>query len=298
MVFVGHPGRTDLHKHDAGVGSRRRRKPIEVVGGHWRDVIGDWRARDKDITYAEQMRASMNRFVIGPVFLNLWGCSASVDTQATEDTRATVAPVEETAVPSSETDETAGVSVCTGVALELPRGGAIVVDGQISPGEWDDAAVVSISAGEGWSVPVHYKHDGEALLVAFEHLAAGPTFAFPEIVVDVASDQATTWQDDDWWFHASATDCSSRGQYENYDNCTLEAADWQANNSSQMMLADRVEFRLPFSTLGWTSIDRADIGLAFRVSDTLGFSVHWPETATIESPVSWASLTVCDPQPS
>ena len=103
----------------------------------------------------------------------------------------------------------------------IPFGSTPTIDGEIASGEWDDTESLVINPDGVVSSEIHIKHDGENLYVAFMG-AFGSSFFFPEILVDPDNSKATGWEQDDWWFHVSATDCESQSAPSVYDNCLLE----------------------------------------------------------------------------
>src|SRR5690606_13380978 len=58
---------------------------------------------------------------------------------------------QETRVPGG--GDMPGAGALDARTIDIPRGRSPAVDGVLSPGEWDDAAVVEIAVEPGWNVP-------------------------------------------------------------------------------------------------------------------------------------------------
>ena len=176
--------------------------------------------------------------------------------------------------------------------LAIPAGTPARIDGSLKPGEWMDADTLTIAVSPQWTVPVFLKHDGLTLYVAFSNLVQSSNERYPEILLDVVGDRAVVWQQDDWWLHASYSDCHARGHLDDYDSCAQVHSGWSANNFP--LRAGVVEFRVDLSAFGVrpdTSNAGPALGLAFDVMDQKKgerVSACWPPTAQPLVPASWA----------
>ncbi len=168
--------------------------------------------------------------------------------------------------------------------IRIKRGGAATIDG--SSTEWADATTTSVMFA-GRSISIAYKHDGQRLLFAFSGLAQGSP-GFAELFVDANGDRACAWGGDDWWFHASATDCSSTGMRDQWQTCVANATNWEANNSAAGQVANVVEIAIPFTTMNVATL----FGLAFHVTDTNGTFGIAPAGADPARPCTWATATI------
>lgn len=175
--------------------------------------------------------------------------------------------------------------------LAIPRGRTPKVDGKAGEGEWDDAHSLSLGVAEGYAVTVRVKHDGESLWVAFEGLRGEP-LRVPEVLLDVGNDKLKAWGEDDWWVHASASDCANRGRFNDYSTCTKSAEGWEANNflPGQEAPPQLMELRIPFALVGLKVA--TPVGLAFDVTDTRERWNLWPRWAELEVPATWAEATL------
>lgn len=174
--------------------------------------------------------------------------------------------------------------------LDIPRGRAPRVDGVLSPAEWDDAVTVTIAAGPGWEVPVRIKHDGQSLYIAFTNLKMGEAERYPEVLLAVRGERDEVWSTSDWWLHASYQDCEGQGIFNHYQ-CSPTKPGWEANNFP-LDPPGTIEFRISFEKIGLHSDSASRIGIAFNVTDTRTVWSFWPETATMERPVSWADASI------
>lgn len=173
------------------------------------------------------------------------------------------------------------------VSKSIPKGTSIVADGIISQNEWDDANAIQIASAGNKTVRVLFKHNGNALMFAFLDNLGSANFRFPELLLDINNDKSQQWQNDDWWFHVSATNCFHRGAPNIYDNCEDEQPDWEANNFS-VELPDTVEIKIPFSLVEMDSNVKY-IGMAFDVTNTFNAWEYFPSNADSLNPSTWAT---------
>jgi len=178
--------------------------------------------------------------------------------------------------------------------LCIPYGTPAVIDGSISNGEWSDADSVQIVINNLKKVTVKIKHDSTSLyLVYLNHLES--SMRFPEILLDINNDKSNGWQNDDWWFHVSATDCESTGMPGNYSNCLVVQQNWEAvpNMASGLPNTDTIEIKIPFIKTGIDLTVHDTIGIAFDVTNTVNAWNYWPAGANINTPSTWAQAVFC-----
>jgi hypothetical protein len=176
----------------------------------------------------------------------------------------------------------------------IPYSAPAEVDGHIKPGEWDDAETIQIPVAVNKTVTVKLMHDSTNLFVAYlGHLESA--FRFPEVVLDINNDKTSSWMADDWWFHASASDCVSNGAPNNYDNCLVQQPDWDAvpNMTPGAPFTDSLEVKIPFITVGIDLPTHHTIGLAVNVTNTSSIWNYWPSGAKSLDPSTWASAEFC-----
>ncbi|HYG53195.1 MAG TPA: T9SS type A sorting domain-containing protein [Flavobacteriales bacterium] len=175
--------------------------------------------------------------------------------------------------------------------LHIYSGTVPVIDGIISPGEWNDSDSCQIAISGSLKVTVRFKHDGSNLyFVYYNHLESA--VRCPEVNLDINNSKSTSWQGDDWWFHASGTDCENNGAPNVYSDCLAVQPDWEAvpNFVSGGANEDTVEMRLPFSKIGFAYSGGIDtIGLALDVTNTFSAWNMYPSTATVNDPSTWAN---------
>ncbi len=187
------------------------------------------------------------------------------------------------------------VKAVSSQVLHIPYGPAISNDGVVNSTEWMGADTVLIQQSSIYTTSVLYKHDGQNLYIAFERNLQSPFMYFPEVNIDANHDGTNTFQNDDWWFHVSATDCEYQGSYGVYHNCQAARPNWTANPnfSSSGPLVNKVEVSIPFQTIGVQSTDT--VGILFFLNNFQSFKYHDP-TANHLDPSSWTTA-VLDPLP-
>lgn len=179
----------------------------------------------------------------------------------------------------------------------IPSGSEVVIDGKMDRGEWDDALPHRITSS-GRTILFRIKHDAASLLIGVElkNSGSGPV-RFPEILIDPRNDKSYLWQQDDWWFHVSATDCFHQGNHSEYTTCETDHAEWDAlpnfSTSASDPPVDSIEIRIPFETLGITLLDT--IGLSFDVTNTFNAWELWPDGASLDHPDTWGTFVFESP---
>lgn len=198
-------------------------------------------------------------------------------------------------VSDSDLTETGSSECGTGTVFEIPRGSTVVVDGELTEGEWDDAVSLEFVVDDGWVVAALVKYDEATLQVAYRGLQppSPVQIGFPELLLDTQLDGGGEMDDDDWWFHVSFTDCAANAAYDDFDGCEPVVDGWEANNYPQGNLLDVVELRIEFDHLGMTGALGSPLGLALRLSDTNAWSTTWPDGADPGVPATWTPAALC-----
>lgn len=177
--------------------------------------------------------------------------------------------------------------------ITIPQGNTISVDGRFSPGEWSDAADISLKLKAGPSIKVYFKHDAKNLYLAYcSNLLSTNNVRCPEVLLDINNDKSTAWLGDDWWFHVSGTDCYSKGKYGDYTTCKAVQPDWEANNMSDPGFMDTVEVIIPFKTMGVEPVGIVTLGMCFVGTDTQMEWEYWPAGADKSKPSGWADARI------
>lgn len=173
----------------------------------------------------------------------------------------------------------------------VKEGTGITVDGIIEANEWTDADSLILEIETDWVSKVYYKYDGSHLLFAFtnlEQISGNPHS------VDLLFDKFNNpfyldnMDDDDVWIHASFGDCEAVGTYYDWNTCSESKPDWLANNLPFSNGNDNIEFEINISKLD------------NLIGDTLGFTMvltgnvdtYWPESASLDYPISWGKLLI------
>lgn len=180
-------------------------------------------------------------------------------------------------------------------SIVIGEGETPQVDGQVEPGEWQDAGVATFSIGEDLGVAVLYKHDGANLYLAYVYEGNDSgALAFPEVLIDPERDRSSGWLQDDWWFHVSGSDCEASGSYGVYTNCAIEHPDWSGKPNFEMSPnpppLNEFEMRIPLGKLGIAVGDT--LGIAFTVEYVPDRRGVWPAEAEVASPDTWGSARV------
>lgn len=166
--------------------------------------------------------------------------------------------------------------------IDIQSGIAPTIDGHIAADEWSDACTLEIEVNSDWTVTVYYKHDASNLYIAFTNLV-NEQERYPEVLIDANHDGTTSWEPDDWWFHASYQECEGEGMPNDYFPCT--ASGWEANT---FPLAEGiVEFRISYAKIGLEPSSSEVIGIAFDVTDTWDEWQFWPQSADLHDPSTW-----------
>ncbi len=181
----------------------------------------------------------------------------------------------------------------------VAQGRDIAVDGELAPGEWEDAAVVTIEVTPNWKVPIRYKYDRENLYFAFSGLKRGAEILYPEVLIDSRSQRNESWSPGVWWFHASNNLCEADGAHDVYRlngvfQCSRTKPGWSANNPP----SDHgvVEFRISLAKVSLSPDAGTKIGLAFDVTNATGNDQQrwsfWPPGAKLGIPSTWVDAVL------
>jgi len=180
--------------------------------------------------------------------------------------------------------------------IEIPFGPPVVIDGAISPGEWEGAGFVQIVIKPGWTVRVFYKHDATNLYFAFEGLKHGGEERYPEVLIASRQQKSNSWESGDLWFHASYNLCEGNGKYGVYYRdtifqCSLTKPGWLAN---LFPLAQNqvVEFQISLSKLNAEIKPENLVRIAFAVTDTRQKWNLWPPGANLQKPNTWGEALI------
>lgn len=183
--------------------------------------------------------------------------------------------------------------------LSIPCGSATTTDGVVHPAEWADADSIAINIQGNRSITILHKHDSLQLYFAFLGHLQSSNIRFPEVMIDTDHSKGGSWDNQDWWFHVSATDCEYQGEHSNYDSCATQRPNWKGAPNMPAGIPeppyiDTMEISIPISTLGTLGIT---FGIAFDVTNTFNSWEYWPENANIDEPMTWASASLesCNP---
>lgn len=187
------------------------------------------------------------------------------------------------------------VVMCTAVMaqdeLEVPYSYDVVIDGVMHPGEWESSGHVDIDLGSGKYTRVFFAHDLNTMFFAFAGHLESENALFPEVLIDALNNKSSSWDDDDWWFHVSATDCDAVGMPSTFNHCLLDHDDWDAepNILNDAVITDTVEIGISLEKLGVLAPING-FGIAFRTTNIITSTYYWPETAYLGDPSTWATF--------
>ena len=180
--------------------------------------------------------------------------------------------------------------------IEIPFGPPVVIDGAISPGEWEGAGFAQIVIQPGWMVRVFYKHDATNLYFAFEGLKHGGEERYPEVLIGSQQQRSNSWESGDLWFHASYNLCEGEGEYGVYYRksifqCSRTKPGWSAN---LFPLAQNqvVEFQISLSKLNANVRPKSLVRIAFVATDTQQKWDLWPPGADLQKPNTWGEALI------
>ena len=167
----------------------------------------------------------------------------------------------------------------------------IVTDGIITVNEWLSSSTISISA-PGNSIKVHVAYDSLYLYVLYYGKLESANTLFPELLLDINNSKSNAWENDDWWFHVSATDCENQGAYGVYTNCAVTQTHWigAPNFNVGPPITDTVEMAIEWSKIGFDPFSGNDLGISLLASNTANLWYGWPATYNRNNPSSWGIL--------
>ena len=164
-----------------------------------------------------------------------------------------------------------------------------VVDGVLGA-EWKDATEILLKGLTDQEAKVFVKYDAEHLYIAFQNLINDQQIRFnPEVLINTII-KDTIWNENSYWFHSSYSNCSSVGDYYNWEDCSTNPLWWKANTFPFKNGNDNIEFKISFSKLKITPIKGKQIKVAFKLSNPLEQQLFWPASATISEPATWGIL--------
>lgn len=178
----------------------------------------------------------------------------------------------------------------------IPAGRSITVDGKFAPGEWSDAASMSMEVAPGWRVRVLFKHDAANLYFAFIHLTHGNEMRFPELLFDPREQRSDSWQSGQWWLHSSFNLCEGNGAYDVYNRngvfqCAKTKEGWSANHFP-LAPGGRMEIQVSRAKLGLESGKGSRFGFSIDLTDTQKNWMFWPVHAQLAHPSTWGEAVL------
>jgi hypothetical protein len=142
---------------------------------------------------------------------------------------------------------------------------APVIDGVIGE-EWDDAKEVHFIGKTDSQVKAKVKYDQDNLYIVFLNLTDSTNTRRNAEILIHTNPENTIWNQNSYWFHASYSNCSAVGEYYNWEDCTMNPPDWQANTFPFKNDNNNIEFRISFKKLQITPATDTKLSIAFKLS--------------------------------
>jgi len=177
----------------------------------------------------------------------------------------------------------------SGDTLYVPYGIQPTIDGQILPGEWDDADTVSFPLPGGPAV-VFFKQNPDTLYIAID-LTDGTydNFDNATIYFDCNNDGGNSPQPDDYGFgsHRGGMLVEFLGTGSGWNNVEINGWNGAIFSAGSFW---QVEYSISFSKLGIIEGVAKTIGFETRAGDNGNGGANWPPGASNGNPDSWGDI--------
>ncbi len=196
----------------------------------------------------------------------------------------------------------------SGDTIFVEHGISPVIDGTISAGEWDDAAIYTYQAGltgQEITVTFYIKHNGSDTLYIAQNMPNTLSGDRDLVWFDIQNNGGASPQTDDYMLNKYHMDGSptieEKGTGSSWDIVTqngwiveLTGDDWSSN-------VGQIEFAVAFSKLGITPNIQKTIGFGIAFGElTIPYNPSriwsWPTNSDYLNPNSWADLLFFDTQ--
>ena len=182
----------------------------------------------------------------------------------------------------------------SGDTLFVPYGSMPTIDGQISPGEWDDADTVLVASLPEGPAVIYYKQSPDSLYIAIE-LPDGTynDFDNASIYFDTDHDGGSAPQTDDFGCgsHRGGMLVEFVGTGSGWVQDSIDG--WNAALTSTSTYW-QVEYSVSFGKLAIVQGVAKTIGFETRVGDNGNGSANWPAGASNGNPNTWADIVSPD----
>lgn len=168
--------------------------------------------------------------------------------------------------------------------------GSININGILGNDEWLGSKKVTLVRSDEWKINIRIKYDQDYLYVAFENLAFESKGKLNAEILIQTNAEDDKWNDNTYWFHSSYSNCYSKEEYYNWENCSTNHQDWKANVYPFKNGNDHIEFQISLKKLGLEIAGNNQIKIAFKLSDVSELHSYWPQKAEIQSPQTWGKL--------
>lgn len=177
--------------------------------------------------------------------------------------------------------------------LQLSKSNIVpVIDGVIIEEEWADAQKIQLQRTPEYKVKVLVKYDSQYIYVAFTNLSEPEMTRLNTEILVQTIEAENEWDENCYWFHASYSNCFSRGEYYNWEFCAENPSGWKANTFPFKNGNNNIEFKISFSKLQLAlPTPGTKLKVAFKVSSVDEKHTYWPKEASIKSPDTWGTIT-------
>lgn len=181
------------------------------------------------------------------------------------------------------------ISSCSSdLTSQIPHGHTIKIDG-VKEAQWAGGLNYLVTVSDSWTIKITLMQDEQRLYFLFENLKVSESRElYPEVLIDGANDKSAHWDQNDWWFHTSYSNCEGKRKFNNYSSCKVGPKDGWEGNNFPLEIGQVVEIQIEKELLQVSDGDV--IGIAFNVTDTQENWYYFPESAYMESPSSWMTL--------
>ncbi len=171
------------------------------------------------------------------------------------------------------------------------EGNTVEIDGRLTEAAWQKANSTQITVREDWTIDISYFQDDQNLYFAFSNLKLNDsTEIYPEVLIDTKNDKSLTWDENDWWFHTSYSNCENQAKFNDYSTCEIGQKEGWIGNNFPLEIGQSVEIKIEKKLLDLSEGDL--IGIAFDVTDTQKEWFFSRPEAKLEEPATWMTIKI------
>jgi len=194
-----------------------------------------------------------------------------------------------------------GAFAQSGATINVLYGSSPVIDGTLSPDEWDDAVSFTFTGYNSITITCHIKHNGTDTLYIAQDVPEMLGGDHGYIWLDVYNDGGSAPQTDDFWLSSYYFDgwptIETTGTGSAWSNWTDPSA-WICAHTGEGWSYDwgQMEFAIAYSKMGIISGTPKTIGFMIGFGDDPGETDcwFWPQNGWYLTPDSWANMVSSD----